>query len=94
MYIVIKPGLHVRQIARRTTSIPINEILTSSFMALTPKVVFRTRVKYDNDSSVSQAETCECSYACDNDLFAQRQKYTDVHASDETRRRGEGINPG
>ncbi len=59
----------------------------SPFVVLAFEVVFPTRVKGDK-----QFIRVTCSYACENNSFAQRQRHTNVRASDETRHEHECVN--
>ncbi len=77
-----------------------NHILASSFVAsftspfveLTLETVFQPRVKEDEWRFALRVRTCECSYACENSSFTQRQAYENIHASGEARHEHECVN--
>ncbi len=64
----------------------------SSLAVLTLKVVFQTRVNGDNDSFVSQAQTCKCWYACENSSLVWWQKHVNVRASGKVMREYKYVN--
>ncbi len=77
-----------------------NHIFASSFIApfaspfvvLALEAVFLTQVKEDEWRFALCVQTCECSYACENSSFAQRQRHTNLRASTEARHEHECVN--
>ncbi len=97
------PHLHIRASGEANSKVNderTNHIFASSFVAsfvspfveLALEAVFRTRVKEDEWQFALCVQTCECSYACENCSFAQRQRRTNVHASGEARHEHECVN--
>ncbi len=85
------PHLHIRANGEANDE-RTNHIFASSFVALALEAVFRTRVKWDEWRFTLCVRTCECSYACENSSFAQRQRRTNVRASDEAMHEHECVN--
>ncbi len=100
---ILMPHLHIRKSGDANSDANgehTNHIFASSFVAsiaspfvtLSLEVVFQIRVKGDEWRFVLCVRTCECSYACENSSFAQRQRHTNVRASGEAKHEHECVN--